>query len=90
MVCDTDFIVITGNILRPKIVIPEFCPIHSANAITFDGQTKIDCYTGNIVIPKIVKPGFHCINNEVYISSISFKKKLSNNIVVTQTDKARF
>ena len=59
VVCDIDFIVITGNILRSvneipiviytgnivirKIVIPGFCPIHFTT--TFAGQTNLDRYT---------------------------------------------
>ena len=49
VVCDIDFIVVTGTVL----------PIHFT--ITFDGQTNVDRYTRNIVVPKIVKPGFHCM-----------------------------
>ena len=81
MVCDIDFIVITGNILHfhhltgniiiLKIVVPGFYPIHFT--ITFAGQTNVDCYTGNIVIPKIIKLGFHCTrepepNNDICIT----------------------
>ena len=75
MVCNVDFIVITGNILLSvndnptlnratgNIVIPKIV-IPGFCPIhfneTFAGQTIVDRYTGNIVIPKIVKPGFHC------------------------------
>ena len=74
MVSDTDFIVITGNILRSVNDIPgpslnreyrytKICYTgvlpHTDFTMAFAGQTIVDRYTGNIVIPKIVKPGFH-------------------------------
>ena len=57
MVCDIDFIIITGNICARSIIFPSLnweyyytkdpCPIHFT--ITFAGQTNVDHYTGNVV-----------------------------------------
>ena len=86
VVCDIDFIVITGNI--PKIVILRYTGIlpHTFT-ITFAGQTNVDRYTGKIVIPKMVKLGFHCTNirTPFFVDTISNRRDTST---VTSNDVA--
>ena len=76
VVCNVDFIVITGNILRSINDNPIVKPGRNIVSIpkivisgfcpthftlTFAGQTIVDRYTGNIVKPKVVTLRFHCI-----------------------------